>query len=151
MKSIEKKNNSQYFEDCPYFTAAKYLRKMEQVTEAYLKETGLAPAYAYILEALDRYDDVNSIMSISHALGYERSTVSRLVKKLEKEGLVELSPDGRATHVALTAAGKRLDDELIKPSIAKYSADMDTLLGGQERVQLTYLLVESTEKIERIL
>lgn len=150
MTTTKKENemSSAYFKNCSYFTAAKYMRKMEQMANLYFKDTGLPPAYNYILEALDRYDEVNSIMSISHALGYDRSSISRMVKQLESKNLVKLSAEGRTTKVELTEEGKRLDHEVIKKCIASYYEAANNLF-GQDNIQImTQSLVRNTQKLE---
>ena len=139
------------FENCTYFTAAKYLRRMEQLAGRYLRETGLPVPYNYILDALDRYEEIDSIMSISQALGYDRSTVSRMVKQLEAGGLVALRAEGRRTRVELTEKGRRLDHDVIKKCLATYYEEVTELFGAESRKEMTRLLVRNTELIEQVL
>ncbi len=75
-------------------------------------------------------------------LGLDKSTISGLVERAEKRGLLERAPnpaDGRATDVFLTAAGRQLAD-VGEGKIAASLAPMTGRLTGADTRRLTALL-----------
>lgn len=127
----------QFYETCAYFTAARYLRQVEKVANQIYAPTGMPPAYAYIMLYLEDHGP-SSITAVAQGLGYERTTVSRLVKKLAAQQLVQLTEQGRknlvdlglASSPFLVTANQCLDqlraytDEVLGPT----KADMTALL-----------------------
>ena len=83
-------------------------------------------------------------------LGLDKSTISGLVDRAEKRGLLQRAPnpaDGRATDVFLTAEGLQLAD-LAEGKIARSLSPMTGTLTRTETLRLTALL-EHVLKQER--
>jgi DNA-binding MarR family transcriptional regulator len=75
-------------------------------------------------------------------LGLDKSTISGLVDRAEKRGLLQRAPnpaDGRATDVFLTGAGRQLAD-LGEAKIARSLSPMTGKLTRAEALRLTALL-----------
>jgi len=75
-------------------------------------------------------------------LGLDKSTISGLVDRAEKRGLLQRAPnpaDGRATDVFLTAEGLQLAD-LAEGKIARSLSPMTGTLTRAETLRLTALL-----------
>jgi DNA-binding MarR family transcriptional regulator len=75
-------------------------------------------------------------------LGLDKSTISGLVDRAEKRGLLQRAPnpaDGRATDVFLTAEGLQLAD-LGEGKIARSLSPMTGTLTRTETLRLTALL-----------
>ncbi|MGQ4558120.1 MarR family winged helix-turn-helix transcriptional regulator [Levilactobacillus hammesii] len=134
----------QFYETCAYFTAARYLRAVEQLTDKIFAPTGLKPAYSYIMMALEDQHP-QTIKELSTKLGYERSTISRLVKSLAQQKLVTLQAQGRATSIDLTADSAPF---LVTANrcLSHLTATTDQLLGA-DKAPMTHLLTTNNQKI----
>jgi len=79
------------------------------------------------------------ITLLAERLGLEKSTMSGLIDRAEKRGLVERAPsqeDGRATEVFLTKQGARLVEELREAATLALSPLVDRLSSAeQQRLQ----------------
>ncbi len=68
------------------------------------------------------------MLELAKFLGLDKSSVTGLVSRAERRGLVQrtASPDdGRAVHVALTAAGR----ELMRGAVKQFERELSTLVG----------------------
>jgi DNA-binding MarR family transcriptional regulator len=76
--------------------------------------TPLPMPYAHALLELNEHDGL-SVTELAASLSIDRSNVSRLVQRLEVDGMVERKPhptDGRATALYLTAEGERRAEDI---------------------------------------
>jgi DNA-binding MarR family transcriptional regulator len=97
--------------DCACFNTRKTARVLGQVYDRALEPSGLKNTQFTALAVADAYDGI-SITELSKAMETERTTLTRNLKVLERDGLVKVGPgaDGRSKTVVLTAKGKsRLD------------------------------------------
>jgi DNA-binding MarR family transcriptional regulator len=81
------------------------------------------------------------MLDLARALGLEKSSVTGLVDRAARRGLVErvgASHDGRAVHVRLTAAGRELA-EAGEARIAARIAELAAPLSPSERAALAGL------------
>jgi DNA-binding MarR family transcriptional regulator len=87
------------------------------------------------------------ITGLGERLGLEKSTMSGLIDRAEKRGLVERAPspeDGRVTEVFLTKEGARLVEELRADATVELGPLVDRLTPAeQQRVQ--ELLLKMTD------
>jgi DNA-binding MarR family transcriptional regulator len=82
------------------------------------------------------------ITTLAAYLGLEKSTMTGLVARAEKRGLIERAPnadDGRAVDVSLSAAGLRLA-VLVQATTRRELAPMTGKLAAGERRRLTTLI-----------
>lgn len=135
-----------FYQTCAYFTAARYMRSIERVADATFAPTGLKPAYSYIMMALEDTPTM-TIMAISEQLGYERSTVSRLVKALAQRDLVQLATAGRATTVSLGPASTDFL-KLANQCLTAFGEQTDAYLGA-DKAPMTALLTENNQKLRQ--
>ena len=88
--------------------------------------------------------------ALREATGMGRSTVNSALKKLEREGILTLSPgSGRHTCVSLTAQGHRLADR----TVCRLIRLEDRIYAGwtaEEQALLLRLNRDFTEKLEAI-
>lgn len=133
-----------FYQTCAYFTAARYMRTMEQLTDKIFAPTGMKPAYSYLMMALQD-EHPQTIKQLSIKLGYERSTTSRLAKVLAQKQLVTLQAQGRATSIALTAAS---GDFLVTANhcLDDLTVTTDQLLGS-DKAPMIALLTTNNQKI----
>ena len=98
--------------DCPScvnFNIRKAMRVVSQHYDKIMAPAGLRGTQFTILTILYRIDGL-SITDLAEHLVMDRTTLTRNLKPLEKEGYIEILPglqDRRSRRVALTAAGKK--------------------------------------------
>jgi predicted transcriptional regulator len=132
-------------ESCAYFTAAKYMRAVERHADVAFAPTGMKPAYSYIMLTLED-GHPQSVTKLADILGYERSSMSRMVKTLAAKQLVELSAQGRTTQVDLgVKAAEWLP--VAEECLAQWGQTTNTLLGQEKKVMVD-ALVANTRKLE---
>jgi DNA-binding MarR family transcriptional regulator len=77
-------------------------------TEAF-REVGVAPSHAFVLMALAEAPGRTATASqLADAMTLDRSTVTRLIQRLEEGGLVTRTREGRNTWLGIRPAGLRL-------------------------------------------
>jgi DNA-binding MarR family transcriptional regulator len=90
-----------------------------------------------------------SLKMLTEHLRLDKSTVSRLVRKMSAEGLVdvEVSPsDGRAKGVSLTQSGQELAAQVDRTSLSLFEG-LVARLSTDEPEQITTLLGQLTSAI----
>jgi len=94
--------------DCACFNTRKTARVLGQVYDRALEPSGLKNTQFTALAVADANDGI-SITELSKAMEIERTTLTRNLKLLERDGLLKVGPgaDGRSKTVVLTAKGKR--------------------------------------------
>lgn len=132
-------------ENCAYFTAAKYMRAVERHADVAFAPTGMKPAYSYIMLTLEDAHP-QSITALAEVLGYERSSISRMVKTLANKQLVTLSAKGRTTQVDLGAqAAEWLP--IAQACLLQWDRTANERLGPEKQVMVD-ALVANTRKLE---
>jgi DNA-binding MarR family transcriptional regulator len=94
--------------DCACFNTRKTARVLGQVYDRALEPSGLKNTQFTALAVADAYDGI-SITELAKAMEIERTTLTRNIQVLERDGLIKVGPgaDGRTKTVVLTAKGKR--------------------------------------------
>ena len=93
---------------CACFNLRKTARAITQFYNAMLQPSGLLATQFSLLVAL-AIDSPTPISSLAEALGMDRTTLSRNLKPLQHQGLVQVAPDdadNRIQLVALTGEGR---------------------------------------------
>ncbi|GEK28175.1 MarR family transcriptional regulator [Furfurilactobacillus siliginis] len=136
-----------FYTDCSYFTAAKYTREITRIANQDFKPTGMPAAYAYILLTLEDYDEL-SINDLVDLLGYERSSLMRMLDKLAKQQLIEIDQVSHKNRIRL-AAGSADMLKLANECLTTYSAHSQQLLGATVSKALTSGLVAATSQLQK--
>jgi DNA-binding MarR family transcriptional regulator len=94
--------------DCACFNTRKTARVLGQVYDRALEPSGLKNTQFTALAVAADYDGI-SITELSQAMEIERTTLTRNLKLLERDGLLKVGPgpDGRSKMVVLTPKGRR--------------------------------------------
>ncbi|MGS2778628.1 MarR family winged helix-turn-helix transcriptional regulator [Robertmurraya sp. GLU-23] len=82
------------------------------------------------------------VQKISETLSIPSGSITYVVDKLEKKGLVERQPnpnDRRASNVVITEKGRALFDEIFPKHVATISENL-SFVTNEEKEQLIYLL-----------
>lgn len=114
------------FEECLYFASARLNRIVGKVSDSRFKQYGLSSTAAFILIALSQEDSLNPTQ-IAQQLSLDRSTITRFLDKLERDGYIVRQANGRQMDVQLTAQGLKLQPDLKREWAALNQAYLDQL------------------------
>ena len=94
--------------DCVCFNTRKVARLLGQVYDRALEPSGLKNTQFAALAVANEYEGI-SIAELSREMEIERTTLTRNLQVLERDGLVRIGPgaDGRSKTVVVTAKGRR--------------------------------------------
>jgi len=135
-----------FYETCAYFTAARYMRTVEGLATQTFQPTGLKPAYAYIMLALEDQHP-QTVSALATTLGYERSSIYRMTQRLEKQGLVQMTAVGKsATIDLLPASGAFL--KTANDCLDAWGQLTSEKLGA-DKAPMVQLLTQNNEKLRR--
>ena len=118
-------------ENCACYHVRHAARVITRAYDEALKPVGLRGPQFSILTALKVAEDV-SISQLAKHMGMDRTTMSRNLRPLEREGLVTVSPEGRgqARTIAITEAGVRRHDQAVPLWQQVQTKAMGALGGG---------------------
>ena len=89
---------------------------------------------------------------LAGATRMDKVAVNRACKVLEDRGLAARSPnarDGRSHHLALTAVGKELYDQIV-PLALSVETEIEGILGNEEAAQLAELLAKLRARVSEM-
>jgi DNA-binding MarR family transcriptional regulator len=96
---------------CLLFASNALARNMTRLAEEEFKMTGLAPSYAYLVMAVNDSPGINAT-ALAETLQLKPSTVTRLVEKMEAQGLMQRKTAGKFTEVHPTDRSRALNMRL---------------------------------------
>ncbi|RMF11474.1 MAG: MarR family transcriptional regulator [Alphaproteobacteria bacterium] len=97
-------------QDCVCFNLRAAARALTRAYDEALRPVGLKATQFTILAAINRLDEGVPIGTLAKSLSMDRTTLTRNLRPLEKQGLVEVLPEGyrRARGMVLTGKGRKL-------------------------------------------
>lgn len=106
------KKLSDCFSGCLYFTAGSLYRTVERLAFQTFKPLGIAPTQAFLLLALEELRNREACEAhpseLSKLMNLDRSTITRLIRDLEKKRIVGCSSQGRHKVICLSSKGTSL-------------------------------------------
>lgn len=93
------------FTDNLYFLASAFSRKLSAESDDVFATMGMASSHALILMLVDEQPEIQP-NQLAKILYLKPSTITRLVQKLERRGLLERSSEGRASYITCTPEGE---------------------------------------------
>lgn len=102
------------FQDCLCFALGRASRRLARVYREKLSPLGLTQPQFFLLIALYEEDGI-PISSLAEKVALDKSTLTGLLDRLERDGLIERTPhpeDRRALHVRLAARAEALREPL---------------------------------------
>ena len=117
---------------------ARVFQKIDQAGAEHLRKFDLNVAQ---FDVLARVGAAEGLMQqdVADSLVVTKSNVCQLLDRMERAGLVERRPDGRANRLYLTPAGRQLYDRVV-PAHERLIAEQLSALSPGEQVQLLGLL-----------
>lgn len=112
-----------------------------ELRQAFARHVGMSPQRVQLLVRLQRAGET-SHSDLRQALGIDGASVTRLVKEFETDGLVgrRLDPaDNRYTLAALTPAGKRVADDLVRSHQSYQERLLDGVTAREQEIVLRVL------------
>ena len=108
-KTTISKRRSDIVQNCTCFNLRKTARAVTQLFDEILKPSGLHATQFTLLAAISSKDDA-TITELSRALIMDRTTLTRNLNPLQKNGWVEVTPgaDKRTRILSLTGSGKKV-------------------------------------------
>ncbi len=120
-------------------------QKVEQLSAEQMRKVGLTMGQFDVLAQVGAAEGATQ-QEVADALLVTKSNVCQLLDRMEDAGLVERRQQGRAKHLHLTPAGRRLYDEIV-PAHERQIAELFSALSPEEQGQLLGLL----RKVDRAL
>lgn len=133
-----------FYETCAYFTAARYMRTVEGLATQTFQPTGMKPAYAYIMLALEDQHP-QTVTELATTLGYDRSSIYRMVQRLAEKDLVRVYPVGKAATIDLLPASAAFL-KTANQCLTAWGALTDAKL-GPDKAAMTHLLTTNNAKL----
>lgn len=139
------KTSSPYCQ-CLYYASNALARMTTRMAEEEFSKVGLSPSYAFLIMTVAKKQGIQP-GEISKALELTPSTITRLIDKMEKKGLLRRKFEGKTTEVYITAKGEALTGEIKKCWLSLYLR-FSEMLGEETSKQLTELIYQAVKDLE---
>ena len=144
--SAMEKTSSQYCQ-CLYYASNALARVMTRMAEEEFASVGFSPSYAFLIMTVAQKPGIQP-GEISKTLELTPSTITRLIEKMEKKGLLKRKAKGKTTGVFNTSKGEALVDE-IKKCWGKLYKRYSKVLGEENGIKLTGMIYQSVKKLDK--
>jgi DNA-binding MarR family transcriptional regulator len=94
-----------------FFLTSAFARKLGKQADELFEAVGLSSSHALLLHLVHKNPDIQP-GQLAKMLHLKPSTITRLVQKLERRGLVEKQSAGRATNIVCTNEGRNIADDI---------------------------------------
>ena len=138
------------FEQCLYFNSNALARTVSRIWAKAYSKFDLSPPHAFLVKVVLTKPGI-SPRELAENLSLSRSTVTRFLDSLEKNGFVSresVSKDGREIQVYPTAKTEKLRDQL-NETRTELMEHIGTLLGDNEMLKTVATLREARSVLEK--
>ena len=136
------KTSSPYCQ-CLYYASNALARTTTRMAEEEFASVGLSPSYAFLIMTVSKKPGIQP-GDISKALELTPSTITRLIEKMEKKGLLRRKYEGKNTGVFITAKGEALTIDIKKCWLNLYLR-FSEILGEENSKQLTGMIYQAVK------
>ncbi|WP_258535674.1 MarR family winged helix-turn-helix transcriptional regulator [Bacillus sp. 03113] len=136
-----------FLHTCLFFTTNRLSRAITKMAEEEFAATGLSPMYGYLIRLVNGTPGITQ-KELSEKLYITPSTLTRFIDKLEGKQLVERKVNGKTVLVYPTSNGKELEEK-IRLASKNFHKRYESFLGKEASDQLTRVLEETSDKLER--
>ncbi|HCG55638.1 MULTISPECIES: MarR family transcriptional regulator [Brevibacterium] len=128
---------------------ARFVQNSNQMSNTHLQRFDLTIAQFEALSHIRAFEPVTQ-SDLAKGLTVSDGGISRMVSRLEREGLITREQSWKTKHISLTQAGRRLVDEAYPAQLDFQAALFDEVLDEDEKTQLHRLMKKLYEhSIER--
>ena len=123
--------------------------EMRRVTKEVARELGLTGPQVSAIKILETFGDI-SLSELSERMRARNSTITGVVDRMERNGLVARIPseeDRRVTLIRLTKEGARIGRDVPVDSMQILAGALDSL-SGRDRSELRRILLELSAAVE---
>ncbi len=142
---MEKTTSS--FCQCLYYASNALARTTTRMAEEEFASVGLSPSYAFLLMTVAKNNGIQ-VGEISKALELTPSTITRLIDKMEKKGLLRRKFEGKTTGVFITAKGENLTIDIKKCWLNLYLR-FSEILGEENTKQLSGMVYQAVKDLDK--
>lgn len=136
-----------YLRECLYFTASRLQRIVTKIVDDEFAKCGLPPNGAFLLLVVLEDEGINQ-KKLGETLHLQPSTVTRLIEKLVRKGVIYNRVEGRSSLIYTTDKGKSLES-VIHECWERLRVRVNEILGEQESNELTLRLDKVSEMLEK--
>lgn len=130
-----------------HFTVNSFNREISRLFDGYFEKDSLATSYIELLLLLQKEPELSQNV-IAENMNLAASTITRFIRKLEKQNLVEKQKKGRSIEVQLTKKGREKCNDFQK----KYDAatrELEEILGEKYVSTMEQLLEHGVEQLRK--
>lgn len=97
---------------CLFFTSAKLARELGKMADEAFSKTGLSPSHAMLLYIVNLKGGIPQ-KEIGEMLHLTPSTITRLLERLERKGLIAKQAEGKNVYLNTTPEGLTIQNDIL--------------------------------------
>ena len=118
---------------------ARFVQNSNQLSNKHLRQFGLTVAQFEALAHIRNFEPITQ-SELAEGLTVSGGGISRMLSRLEAEGLISREQDWKTKHISLTAKGRELLESAFPSQLEQQSSLFDESLNEDEKVQLHALM-----------
>src|SRR5699024_6675917 len=111
---------------------ARFVQNSNQVSNEYLRQFGITVAQFEALAHIRNFQPITQ-SDLAAGLTVSGGGISRMLARLEREGLIRREREWKTKHISLTAEGRALIDRAYPAQVAQQSTMFDVLDEDEKR------------------
>ena len=111
---------------------ARFVQNSNQVSNEYLRQFGITVAQFEALAHIRNFQPITQ-SDLAAGLTVSGGGISRMLARLEREGLIRREQEWKTKHISLTAEGRALIDRAYPVQVAQQSTMFDVLDEDEKR------------------